>query len=279
MKIKSTAEISIETLNDAIADNMEFDIIVQDNQNYPYGKKYNIFDMLRIKKEMQKFLSGCPAKDPNNPNSEKEIFAYIYTKLAYMVEYDELARDIRRDASKSFILYSRDYLQNASSLVGAMCEQSALCSGFAEALRNLLAEKGIEAKYVSGKKKSIGENNNSVSHAWNQVKLDGEWYNCDITHDRKYIITEKEELPCFLKSNHKFPNYLNYPLDITPRIEAATKNVSQVEQIQLINRYRRQVLNELNPVEDSNGKLGFVKSLLKKLGLKKESEPEEQQFE
>jgi len=279
MKIKSTADISIETLNDMIADSREFDIIVQDGANYPAGKKYDVFEMLDIKREIKKFLKGCPKRDPSNPNSEKEIFTYIYTKLAYLVEYDSLAKDIKTDASKSFLMYSMDYLQESAGLNGAMCKRYALCSGFAEALRNLLAEKGIEAKYMSGRKKVVNNSLDEKGHAWNQVRLDGVWYNCDITHDRDFIISERPA-PCFLKSNYEFADYSKYPVDISPKIEGATKSVPLEEQTRLINFYREIVLAELYEASlQGKKKPGFIRTLLEKLGLKKQSESEERHFE
>lgn len=281
MKIKTTADISIEFLNDMIAENRIFDITIQDSVNYPVGKKYDVIEMLNIKREIQKFLEGCPERDPNNPNSEKEIFTYIYTKLAYLVEYDDLARDIKTDASKSFLMYSMDYLQDSAGLKGAMCKRYALCSGFAEALRNLLAEKGIEAKYMSGRKKVVNNSLDEKGHAWNQVRLDGVWYNCDVTFDRSYIISGNENgAPCFLKSNYEFANYSKYPVDLSPKIEGATKSVSLEEQSQLINFYREVILAEIYKATlEGKKKPGIIRTLLKKLGFKKQVEGEERNFE
>ena len=81
MKINSTAELSLEYINDLIADNIVFEITIQDPKNYPQGKTYDIFNILSIKRQMVEFLKDCPHKDANNPNSEKEIFAYIYTSV------------------------------------------------------------------------------------------------------------------------------------------------------------------------------------------------------
>ena len=48
MKYESTARISIETINDLIAENYVYDITIQDPKNYPEGKKYDIFILLKF---------------------------------------------------------------------------------------------------------------------------------------------------------------------------------------------------------------------------------------
>lgn len=51
---------------------------------------------------------------------------------------------------------------------------SAVCEGYAKAFQLLLNAAGIENVYVVGKA-------NGQGHAWNQVKIEGEWYNVDLT--------------------------------------------------------------------------------------------------
>lgn len=276
MEIQSTAEISIETLNDMIADNHEFDVTMIPSSNYPYKKKYDVFEMLRIKREMQKFLDGCPYRDPNNPASDIEIFAYIYIKLAHMVEYDDLARDIKTKASDVFKMYSSDYVSESASLKGPMCNHYAICSGFAEALRNLLAEKGIEAKYMSGKTKPQEGSNEQKAHAWNQVKLSGLWYNCDITCDRSFIV-QGLVAPNFLKSNYEFLPYSKYTVGVSPKIEVSKRSLSVESQEGLMRRYKDQILSELFPPEEK--KKSFVSKILEKLHLKKSDDKVGKQYE
>lgn len=51
---------------------------------------------------------------------------------------------------------------------------SAVCEGYAKAFQLLLSAAGIESVYVVGDASGTG-------HAWNQVKIDGQWYNVDST--------------------------------------------------------------------------------------------------
>lgn len=273
MKITSTARLSLEDFNDLIAENRVYEITIQDPENYPKGKTYELFNLLTIKRAIVEFLKNCPQRDPHNPNTEKEIFSYIYTKLALTVEYDDLARDVNHADPNFKKLYATDYLDSASGLDSALLSKVALCSGFAETLRNLLAEKGIEAKYMSGMARPTAGVTHTPSHAWNQVKLDGEWFNCDVTHDREFI---KQGLvaPNFLKSNAHFSNYTAYPISISGKIEPATRSISNAEQHILLNKHYGQILDELKPEPDKAKKQpGFFRSILAKLHIIKSSQP------
>lgn len=53
---------------------------------------------------------------------------------------------------------------------------STVCEGYAKAFQLLLNACNIENIYVVG-------NGNGSGHAWNQVKIDGNWYNVDLTWD------------------------------------------------------------------------------------------------
>jgi len=51
-----------------------------------------------------------------------------------------------------------------------------VCDGYAEAFKILANGAGLEAKLICGTSQGEG-------HAWNQVKIDGKWYNIDVTWD------------------------------------------------------------------------------------------------
>ncbi len=63
---------------------------------------------------------------------------------------------------------------NAHNAYGALVEGLAVCEGYAEALQCLLQRVGIQSIQVYGESK--GEN-----HAWNMVRIDGEYYLTDLT--------------------------------------------------------------------------------------------------
>ncbi len=55
-------------------------------------------------------------------------------------------------------------------------ENYGVCDGYSEAFKILLNAAGIECKVIYG-------DTPYGLHAWNQVKIDGIWYNVDITWD------------------------------------------------------------------------------------------------
>ena len=60
------------------------------------------------------------------------------------------------------------------SAYGFFMDGNAVCAGYTLAYSYLMHELGIECEYVS----SAG-----MQHAWNKVKINGNWYNVDITYD------------------------------------------------------------------------------------------------
>lgn len=60
---------------------------------------------------------------------------------------------------------------------GCLVQNEANCEGYAKAFDLLASRMGLESILVTGTT-DTGEN-----HAWNQVKVDGKWYNIDVTWD------------------------------------------------------------------------------------------------
>ena len=241
MEFESIAKVSIEALNDYIAEGHVYEIMIKDPECYPRGKSYDVFALLTMKRAMAEFLKGCPARNSNDPNNEINIFTYIYTKLAYLAEHEERLRESKRSKSGGRV-FATDYIQTAAGLGGALLENA----DFAEVLRNLLAEKGIESKYISGWKRKSADSDETIGHSWNQVKINGEWFNCDISCDRQFI-TEELIAPMFLKSNEEFSQYLRYPDSVASKTEEAQRSVSNSAQEILIRRCRDKIINEIYP--------------------------------
>ena len=73
-----------------------------------------------------------------------------------------------------------------------------ICRGFCGIIRDLCSLANIETKIIKGISKNDG-------HAWNQVKLDGKWYNIDLTWDYSNLLNNKNAY-FFLKSDRDFEN-------------------------------------------------------------------------
>lgn len=115
-------------------------------------------------------------------------------KEAFDQKVDEIVANAPQDATQLELeKYAHDYIVenceynsnaaddeeiagNTSDAYGAIIEGSAICEGYARAFSLLCRELGIDCTCVAG----VGDKEN---HMWNCAKLDGEWYQVDVTWD------------------------------------------------------------------------------------------------
>ena len=71
-------------------------------------------------------------------------------------------------------VYSTDTVHSPHSAYTVLKEGKAVCQGYALLAQKMLTKLGIESLYVVGEAGGIG-------HAWNLVKLNGNWYHMDST--------------------------------------------------------------------------------------------------
>jgi len=76
----------------------------------------------------------------------------------------------------SHVEYSKD-APDKYSMYGALVEGRATCEGFAKSFQYIMRLLGVETLRYSG----ILNDSPDVGHTWNAVKLDGEWYQVDLT--------------------------------------------------------------------------------------------------
>ena len=271
MKIKSTAELSVEDIEKMISEGTEREISIKhDESSYNSYNTYSVSKFLEIKKAIVKYLEGLPEIPENDPDREKKIFTYIYTKMAHTIKYDDHAADAVGDRHPQ----AEILVDKASGLEGAMLDGWSICSGYSETLRNLLAECGIESIVVSGGAKNYGDRKPGFegNHSWNQVFLDGTWYHCDITNDADFI-KEGLEAIHFLKSDADCTRLKKYPPKEPEKFKTCPESISSEKQLELISEARPKVLEELAPKEKPETKKpGFFESILKKLHLIKSSQ-------
>lgn len=63
---------------------------------------------------------------------------------------------------------------------GALLKKKAVCQGYAESFKLLMDMAGIPCKMVTG---TADNGSGYAGHAWNMVKVDGKWYQIDVTWD------------------------------------------------------------------------------------------------
>ena len=80
------------------------------------------------------------------------------------------------------IAYSPNiYAEGVHTLRNAIIKGSCVCDGYSKAFRFLCKAAGIDCIIVIGTAKN--SSGRVDSHAWNKVKIDGNWYSMDVTWD------------------------------------------------------------------------------------------------
>ena len=97
--------------------------------------------------------------------SEAEILSSDYEKELFV--HDRLCKNCKYDLSGGDMIYS-----SYGALVDGVC----VCEGYSRAMQLCLLRMGIDCCLVYGEFEDVG-------HMWNKVKIEGSWYNVDITWD------------------------------------------------------------------------------------------------
>lgn len=163
------------------------------------GAKENTFSRMMDVAEYRKIYNRMLriVKDVSDKDSEQEKFRKIYTKLAVSMEYDEENAELIRQNTE----LSDEDIENSiksRNLEGAIIRRSCVCMGFAEALKQALSLVGIESELCHSE-----FDKDEIGHTYNQVKIDGKWYNADLTMDYERIRNRMRPKYC-LKSDEDF---------------------------------------------------------------------------
>ncbi len=98
-----------------------------------------------------------------NGMSEFEKAKAIHDYMVMNIDYD-------------YANYLANTIPSSSyTIEGALKNKYAVCSGYAKAFMLLCQSSGLQCTYVTG---TAGG-----PHAWNQIRIDGKWYNVDVTWD------------------------------------------------------------------------------------------------
>lgn len=141
---------------------------------------------LKSRHDCYKYEYAYRTGDTSGLSSEEEMAFYegLKSYLDYAYEFDtpyEQEKAIHdymvlncRYAVDGYIdgVYSRD----AWDYAGVFVHRQAVCQGYALAFKLCMDILGIESRVIVG---NAGEG----AHAWNAVRLDGEWYYVDVTWD------------------------------------------------------------------------------------------------
>lgn len=149
---------------------------------------YNEIDADKIN-AMQKEIDATVEpllKEANGKSSTFEKLKVFHDYLVLNATFEEIEDKVNYNQT----------IYNA--FAGGTSKQANIqCSGYAKAMQYLCDKAGIDCMVITG------TNEKGTTHAWNKVKVEGEWYNLDCTWDD----------PIF---SNPLPNYIRHTFFLVP---------------------------------------------------------------
>lgn len=219
LKIESVADISSEELkalyNNAKSSgvNLEYVQIFDKHSDNKHTQltKYTLSEYVYIRDTLDSVVEDI---DMNESDIDK--FATVYMRLADSISYDH---DATKCGTSAEAQYYNKVKNSSRNLLNGLKDGKCVCAGYADILRNALALVGVDSRINSG---LMDKNNPNSGHAWNQVKIDGKWYNTDLTFDRRKGNAQKTNFEFMLMGQEEFKKDHQYTK--TQGIEYAEKN-------------------------------------------------------
>ena len=118
--------------------------------------------LIAAKKKFDTAVTSALKKLPSGNDFERE--EYINNYIIDNCKYDDAAAE------------NNDVQGNENDAYGALVDGKAVCEGYARAFQLLCNKANIDSVLLSG----IADSDN---HAWNGVKIGGDWYQIDVTWD------------------------------------------------------------------------------------------------
>jgi hypothetical protein len=168
-----------------------------EEQRARYGirndNRVSVADALRL----LRISAGLPARGVTEQEQLNSVIAEVMGLLnPNMSEFEKVT--FLFDWVKTNVEY--DHSLSKGTAYHALVERSSVCNGFARGLQTLLDNAGIENKFITG---DLGSDATGWGgHAWNMIKVDGNWYYADITHSRGYkhfLLSERA-----LRADHRW---------------------------------------------------------------------------
>lgn len=144
----------------------------QEGRFFYLGSSYYTADRLREARMV--YRDGLENADIKTEKLNKAEERALKAVEQHIGDYEKVM------AINDYIVHNCKYVSGADmeyspTVYGCLVEKAANCEGYAKTFNMLAADVGLESVLITGVTDK-GEN-----HAWNQVKVNGEWYNIDVT--------------------------------------------------------------------------------------------------
>ena len=127
----------------------------------------------RIDEVVPKYLEGI-----DDTMSAYDVALRVHAKVIASVDYDTIALNKQKQEGGP----AKDQIDYLRTICGVFLDGKAVCEGYARAMQYLLQKCGIECAEIVGYiRKETGERDGA--HAWNILKIDGDYYYVDTTWD------------------------------------------------------------------------------------------------
>lgn len=161
----------------------------------------NIYSVsIKNAKDKTFFIDGLNTKEDveRARNLMEKIRYSVMEKITNPENAAEVAL-VAHDYIVDTVSYDRSLIkENIYNMYGALADREAVCEGYAKAFKYLLDYYKVPNIIVAGKGKN--DEADTERHAWNYIKINGQWYGVDTTWDDPIIMT----------GNRKVTNELKY---------------------------------------------------------------------
>lgn len=203
--------------------------------------EYSVSEIVALKEVVEELLDGIDLEDKNSPRREEKIFEQITKRLAKHIKYDyneikkekqgeklekKLSNPNMSEEKRAKMKYKLKRMNldktkiTARNSSGGLLYGKSVCSGYADIAKNVFSCVGIECRKIGGSDKS------GAGHAWNQIKIDGKWYNMDLTWDRDKVC-RGYPARWILKSDEQFKDHSAYKIDSWSPVEKCDTNIKK----------------------------------------------------
>jgi len=184
LEIKNASELSNNEITEFLNNGVNLQYIHLKDETNELAVPYDLKTYMACRKKIDDII-----KNVGYTVNQKELFVKVSKEISKIHYFPMDERIAKNKDSSNFDLsnkykYNRTY--NSCSNLEGLITGNAICGGYVEIMNNIMACCGIKCIGVPGKRSL------EVNHIWNQVNLDGEWYNADITYDAMNIERENK---------------------------------------------------------------------------------------